>query len=123
LSLVLVIVAGLFVTTFERLVHAPLGLDRDRVLVVTVTAPTVPAAERNVLYHRLVRAVADVPGVAAAGGSLNPPIVGSLRADLVFSEPGTEPRIDAVRVAQLADVTPGWFAAYGMPIGTGRDFD
>ncbi|HEV3062155.1 MAG TPA: ABC transporter permease [Vicinamibacterales bacterium] len=123
LSLVLVIVAGLFVTTFERLVHAPLGLDRDRVLVVTVTAPTVPAVERNLLYHRLVKAVADVPGVAAAGGSLNPPIVGSLRGDLVYSEPGTEPRPDALRVSQGADVTPGWFAAYGMPLVAGRDFD
>ncbi|HEV2983146.1 MAG TPA: ADOP family duplicated permease [Vicinamibacterales bacterium] len=123
LSLVLVVVAGLFVTTFERLVHAPLGLDRDHVLVVTVTAPTVPAVERNVLYHRLVRAVADVPGVAASGGSLNPPIIGSLRGDLVFSEPGTEPRADALRVSQGADVTPGWFAAYGMPVSAGRDFD
>jgi predicted permease len=123
LSLVVIIVAGLFVTTFERLVHAPLGLDRDRVLVVTVTAPTVPAPERNVLYHRLVKAVGDVPGVAAAGGSLNPPIVGSLRGDVVFSEPGTEPRPEALRVSQGADVTPGWFAAYGMPIVAGRDFD
>jgi putative ABC transport system permease protein len=123
LSLVLVVVAGLFVTTFNRLVHAPLGLDRDHVLVVTVTAPMVRAVERNVLYHRLVKAVADVPGVAAAGGSLNPPIVGSLRGDLVFSEPGTEPPADVLRVSQGADVTPGWFAAYGIPIAAGRDFD
>ena len=30
LSLMLVVAAGLFVRTFERLAHAPLGLDRDR---------------------------------------------------------------------------------------------
>ena len=41
LSLVLVVAAGLFVRTFERLQGASLGFDRDRVLVVTVATPTV----------------------------------------------------------------------------------
>jgi putative ABC transport system permease protein len=123
LSLVVVVVAGLFVATFERLARAPLGLDRDRVMVVTVTAPTVPGTERKVFYHRLIRAVASLPGIAAAGGSFNPPIVGTLRGDLVVSEPGTEPSPDAERISQGAEVTSGWFAAYGMPIRAGRDFD
>src|SRR4029453_1243723 len=68
LSLVLVVAAGLFVRPFERLQGASLGFDRDRVLVVTVATPTVPATERRVVYQRLVRAAADVPGVAVAGG-------------------------------------------------------
>ena len=89
----------------------------------TVTAPTVPGTERNVFYHRLVKAVASLPGVAAAGGSINPPIVGALMGDMVVSEPGTEPSPDAERISQSNGVTPGWFAAYGMPIIVGRDFD
>jgi hypothetical protein len=36
LSLVLVVAAGLFVRTLERLATVPLGFDRDRVLVVNV---------------------------------------------------------------------------------------
>ena len=36
LSLVLVVAAGLFVGTFERLAAVPLGFDKDRVLVVNV---------------------------------------------------------------------------------------
>lgn len=123
LSLVLVMAASLFVTTFERLAHAPLGLERDRVMVVTVTAPTVPGAERKDFYHRLLTAVAAVPGVAAAGGSFNPPIVGSLRGDLVVSEPGTAPPPDAEPISQFAEVSAGWFAAYGMTIRAGRGFD
>ena len=123
LSLVLVMVAGLFVATFERLAHAPLELDRDRVLVVTLTAPTIPGTGRNGFYHRLVRAVASLPGIAAAGGSVNPPIVGALTGDFVVSEPGTEPPPDAERISQSNGVTPGWFAAYGTPIKAGRDFD
>jgi hypothetical protein len=38
LSLVLVVAAGLFVRTFERLANVPLGFDSDRVLVLTVDA-------------------------------------------------------------------------------------
>jgi putative ABC transport system permease protein len=123
LSLVLVTAAGLFVATFERLARAPLGLDRDHVLVVTVTAPTVPGTERKVFYQRMVTTAASLPGVAAAGGSFNPPIVGTLRGDIVVSEPGLKPSADAERISQGAEVTSGWFAAYGMPIKAGRDFD
>jgi putative ABC transport system permease protein len=123
LSLLLVVAAGLFVRTFERLAHAPLGLDRDRILLVTITAPTVPGADRNVFYHRLVRAAAGVPGVAHAGGSLNPPIAGTLVGDIVVTEPGVAPRPDAEVVSQGMHVTPGLLASYGIPIRAGRDFD
>jgi predicted permease len=123
LSLVLVMAASLFVATFERLAHAPLGLERDRVLVVTVTAPTVPGAARKEFYQRLLTALAGVPGVAAAGGSFNPPIVGSMRGDVVFSEPGIAPPPDAEPTSQGAEVSSGWFGAYGMTLRTGRDFD
>ena len=66
----------LFSRTFQRLAGAPLGFDRDRVLLATITAPTVPGAERKALYHRLVRAASSVPGIEHAGGSLNPPLRG-----------------------------------------------
>ena len=39
--------AGLFLQTFERLAHVSLGFERDRVVVVTVNAPTVSATERG----------------------------------------------------------------------------
>ena len=123
LSLLLVVAAGLFVQTFERLARVSLGFDRDRVVVVTVDAPTVSATERSRLFGRLVRAVAAVPGVAAAGGSMNPPIVGSLRGDLVVSTPGTRAPPDAERIQQMNTITPGWMAAYGTGIRAGRDFD
>ena len=123
LSLVLVVAAGLFVRTFERLQGASLGFDRDRVLVVTVAAPTVPATERRVVYQRLVRAAADVPGVAAAGGSFNPPIVGTLIGEFVVSEPGVPPPPEAEHISQVGETSPGWFSAYGTAVRAGRDFD
>jgi len=123
LSMLLVVAAGLFVQTFERLAHSPLGFDRDRVLIVTLTAPTVPGSERNVLYHKLVQAAASVPGVVRAGGSLSPPIVGGLVGDIVVTDPGAALRADAEVVSQGSHMTPGLLAAFGTPVHRGRDFD
>jgi len=123
LSLVLIVAAGLFVATFERLARVSLGFDRHRTTVITLTAPTVPATERNLFYHRLVRALAEVPGVAHAGGSLNPPLVGSLHGDVVLTHVGVRPPPGAPAVTQGADITPDWLAAYGTAIREGRGFD
>ena len=117
------VAAGLLVRTFEHLSSASLGFDRDPVIVTTVQAPTIAAADRNVLYHRLVRAASTMPGVAAAGGSFNPPIVGAMVGEFVVSEPGTDAAPGAEHISQSADITPGWFSAYGTPIREGREFD
>jgi len=123
LSLALVVSAGLFVRTFERLARVTLGFDRDHVLGVTVNAQNVPIADRSILYHRLARAAEGVAGIASAGGSINAPLRGFLHGDLVVSPPGTNPPANAERIAQSDFVTPGMFAAYGIPIREGRDID
>ena len=64
-----------------------------------------------------------MPGVAAAGGSLNPPIVGELAGDVVVSPPGTPPPPMPNAISQLDTITPGYLAAYGTAIHAGRDFD
>src|SRR5438067_266867 len=123
ISLVLVVAAALFVETFARLARAPLGFDRDHVMVATIAAPTTPARERNAFYHRLVKAASAVSGVAAAGGSINPPLLGEFTGDFVASAPGAPPPADAEPISQYDTVTPGWFTAEGIPIHDGRDFD
>ena len=123
LSLVLVVAAGLFIRTFDQLAHVSLGFDRDRVLGVTVNARAVPASVREALYHRLVRATESVPGVARAGGSISPPLIGFLEGDFVVSAPGTLPPPEAERISQSNFVTPGFFSAYGIVIRAGRDIE
>ena len=123
LSLLLIVAAGLFTRTFERLAQAPLGFDRDRVLLATISAPSVPAADRNVLYQQLVRAAASVRGVERAGGSLNPPIVGGLAGDIAVTDPGVAPTADSGLVTQGTTITGGMLEAFGTPILRGRDFD
>ena len=75
-SMVLIVAAGLLVGTFERLATLPLGFDRDRVLTVRVdaTRASLDPSGRIPFYHQLVSAVAAVPGVARASGSLAPPV-------------------------------------------------
>ena len=112
LSLVLVVATALFVRSFERLSRVPLGFDPDRVLVVNVDtqrARTDPA-DRVALFQRIVDAARTVPGVAHAGASIWTPVDGGMRMG------------DSQSGAQFNFVTPGWFAAYGTAIRTGRDF-
>ena len=112
LSLVLVFAAGLFVRTFQRLASVPLGFDSDRVLVVEVDTAraAIDPAQRTSFHDRLVAAVAAVPGVTHASGSMWTPV----------SAPSTP---DAGRMVLSNVVTPGWFATYGTPIRGGRDVD
>jgi predicted permease len=112
LSLSLVVAAALFVRSFERLSHVPLGFDPDRVLVVNVDmqrARTSPA-DRTLLYQRIVDAAASAPGVAHAGGSIWTPVDGGMRMG------------DSQSRVEFNFVTPGWFAAYGTAMRIGRDF-
>jgi len=119
LSLVLVVAAGLFIRTLERLATVPLGFDRDRVLVVNVDTARVQTADRMSLYHRLVAASAATPGVAAAAGSLSTPVSAGLPGSVeVAGAPAASERLVLFNA-----VTPGWFATYGTPIRAGRDFD
>ena len=121
LSLVLVVAAGLFVRTLERLATVPLGFDRDRVLVVNVDTARarVDPSQKMSLYHRLVAASAAVPGVVGAAGSAATPVSAGLPRNIDM--PGVPATTD--RLALVNGVTPGWFATYGTPIGAGRDFD
>ena len=128
LSLVLVVAAGLFVRTFQKLGEVPLGFDSDRVLVVSVNASrsTVDAANRSGSYAQLVEAVRAIPGVTHAAASIHTPMnrgvtfVGDFRSVSGRDLPLTERR-SIVNV-----VTPGWFETYGAAIKAGRliqDFD
>jgi predicted permease len=122
-SLALVVAAGLFVGTFSRLTQVPLGFDRSDTLLVTIRTPTVPGSGRNALYHRVVKTVAAVPGVELAGGSMNAPLAGTLNGDFVVSQPGAPPPPDAEHIRQSDFITPGMFAAFGIAVEAGRDFD
>lgn len=125
-AVVVVTAAGLLVRTFAALATRPLGFDAERVLLVNVETARAEAppgdndARRLQLFQRLVDRVGAVAGVERAAGSRWTPlsgqgIVGGMRP------PGSAAGATEVNVVANF-VTPGWFAAYGMPFRQGRDF-
>ena len=122
LTLVLVIGAGLLGRTLRTLATRPLGFDAGRVLIADVDAARLPDPPGRLLIDRLVGAAAAVPGVERAAASRWTPLGGqggliSMSADEI-SGPSENGSVNVL----MNFVSPGWFAAYGTPLKTGRDF-
>jgi putative ABC transport system permease protein len=122
LSLLLVIAAGLFIRSFERMIALPLGFDSAAVLVVEVNASRTESAPgvRAALYEQLASAVAEVPGVARAAASLNTPANHGVTLVGDFIAPGMPELPPMERRAIVNYVTPDWFRTYGLAIRNGR---
>jgi predicted permease len=133
LSMLIVVSAGLFVRTFERLSTLPVGVDAGRVLIVGVNTRRthVEAARRLAFADQLRADVAALPGVERAAVSLTTPSGGMGLVDLVYQKDASPSEgLNALgpgglgpRATYLNFVTPGWFATYGTTIEAGRDFD
>ena len=115
LSLVLLVAAGSFVSTFRSLAFLPLGFDAHRILVVDVDTARAhsDASSRVAYYQQLVDRVRAVPGVASAAASTITPFNASTKSPL-FADPA--------RVHEQV-ISPEFFATYGQTIRAGRDFD
>jgi putative ABC transport system permease protein len=124
LSLVLVVAAGLFVRSFTGLANVRLGFDREQILVVNVNAlrSRMDPGERAALFQRLTDAVAAVPGVVRAAGSVVTPVSNSTWGFNV-NVPGAPELPERDRNVLVNMVTPGWFATYGTRLLAGRDID
>jgi predicted permease len=123
LSLVLLVGGGLLVQSVRNLQRSPVGLARDRLLLVDVDARA--AADTGERFHALTRRVADavarVPGARAATYSENGIFSGSegfttLRVD------GFVARTARDSGANFDKVGPGYFAAIGARLLRGREF-
>jgi predicted permease len=123
LSLVLIVIAGLFLRTFSTLMTRNLGFDRDPVLIARLDASGtgVAPAERAALFARVAEAGRAVPGVSHAAMSDATPVGGwiiDLEMEVESGPPMTQPQNISYRTV----VTPGWFATYGTRLVAGRDF-
>jgi len=122
LSLVLVVAAGLFVRTFQKLGEVPLGFDSDRVLVVRVNASrsTVDSTNPSASYLRLLDVARGVPGVVQAAVSLNTPVNRGVTFVTDFRSVGGRDLPLTERRSIVNLITPGWFETYGAAIKSGR---
>ena len=124
-SLVLLIVGGLFVRTLERARNVDLGVRVDGVLMTTVDLPRLTySPEARATYYRNSRErVAALPGVSAAAWISGPPFSfeqdqqAVQRADRPAPAEGQEHSTLSIRV------TPEYFQAARVAILGGRGFD
>ncbi|MBV9613348.1 MAG: ABC transporter permease, partial [Acidobacteriaceae bacterium] len=126
LSMILLAGAGLLIKSFVALNNVALGFRPEHVLLMAtglpVSGPEAGAHARQ-FFRQLLSNIAALPGVTAAGATMGPPgnveSAGSYWVDRV-PEPLTEiPGQDAV----FSVVTPGTFAALGIPLKRGRAFN
>jgi predicted permease len=108
-------VAGLFVTTFERLSHEFTGFSSDGVLVVdTVTKQPQPLAYWNQLLEQLRHR----QGTEAVGMSDAPLLGGGNWSNFISVDGLPSNGI----IAYMRRVSPGWIDALQIPLVDGRDF-
>ena len=122
LSLVLIVAAGLFAQTSSELANRHVGTSRDRVLLVSITAPMTRYTLKTLIpvYERVLEAVRAVPGVERAAISDITPASGSGRLSSVEFPDTPLPESD--RGITVNVISPGWLQTYGVRLVAGRDF-
>ena len=125
LAVVLVSAAGLLIKSFIALHQVALGFRPENVLVMraTMPGPLAVALPRARQYFRdMLSQIAALPGVVAAGATMAPPgYVDSTGAYLIDRLPAQPDWTRAPGVVNSI-VSPGVFAALGIPLKSGRDF-
>jgi len=126
-SFVLLAGAGALVTALIALQTAPTGFNLSNVLALHVPVSfDRPPEDSRVLYREIMRRVSELPGVerVAVGTAVPWRDAGVFGPGFQFSLEGygkadgeEDPR------ARFRTVSPGFFAALGVPIIAGRDFN
>ena len=123
LSLVLLAGAGLLLRSFASLEKVDPGFRARNVLTFSVSLP--PAgygtpARTSGFFHTLLDRIAALPGVTAAG-AVNPlPFSGSNSSGSFLIEGRSIPSGGVAPHADQRVVSPGYFAAMGIPLRRGR---
>jgi putative ABC transport system permease protein len=125
-SFVLLAGASILITALIELQRTQTGLDMRHVLAINVPPMSYGKTPQQVVdfYKEAMRRVDELPGAnKTAFGGVIPWRDGGFGPGLQFSAdghfhvPGEDPR------AQWRIISPGFFAALGVPIIAGRDFD
>ncbi len=126
LTLVLLVGAGLMVTSFARLVEVDPGFRTRDVLVVPVDLPASRYAEayqRRGFFDRVIGSIEGIPGVQAAGAVSHLPLGGAdnWMPFRMLGKPDPGPGQEPYAPFRVA--TPHYFSALGIPLRRGRLFN
>jgi len=122
MSLLLVIVAGLFVRSLQNLRHVDAGFDREDILLFTIDAygTTYQGAKLAALQQELLERVRALPGVRSASLSDYSPMGGGEGRRI--SVQGFVPQSEDDMQISVNFVEPQYFETMGIPLVMGRDF-
>jgi predicted permease len=125
LAVLLLVGAGLLLKSFVRLQRVDPGFDPRHVLTFGVSLPdaSYPTPERSALFYQsLIERVDALPGVRAAGAVFGLPLTDfgySISALELDGRTLSQEEQDGLSL-QIRVVTPGYFAAMGIPVRRGR---
>jgi predicted permease len=121
-SLVLLIGAGLFVRTLQKLKATDAGFNREHVVVFNLDFTQDLRRQRLPLYKELAARLETLPGVRAAGVTSEFVLAQNRPADRITVE-GYETRPDEDLACYEFYISPRFFEAMGTPILSGRGFE
>jgi predicted permease len=127
LALILLASAGLLVRAFHNVVNVRAGFRPQNVLSFRIELPDTkyPKPEHRIpLYENVLAKLRAAPGVESAGGATLPPLTGHsgtffIKEGQAGSMKADENNPVTLRIAAM----PGYFAAMGIRLDAGRDFD
>src|SRR5579871_707053 len=124
LSVVLLVSAGLLITSFAKLIRADKGFQAATVLAGHVQIPMEKYkedAQRNAFHERLLDRLRTQPGVAAAALVTALPLTGETWVDMVSLPGDTRPQLERPMV-NVRFSSADYFRTMGIPLVAGRTF-
>jgi predicted permease len=126
LAVMLVSGAGLLIKSFVALHNVALGFRPENVLVMRASVPAPPSvgiARARQFFKDMQSRVGGLPGVLAAGATMAPP--GSIESSGTYfiDQMPAQSEFKSAPPAILSIVAPNTFAALGIPLRSGRDFN
>ena len=118
LTAILLVTAGLFLSSFARVLGVDRGFRTERALALDVVVPGsafADAAGLERVYIDLLERLERIPGVTAAAAASRLPLDGLLWADAMSAENDTRPS-DERPLGNFHFVTPDYFSALDIPV-------
>jgi putative ABC transport system permease protein len=124
-ALVLLTASGLLLRSYEKLRAVDLGFRTDHALTASYSLPqrqyaTQPAVD--VFNATLLRKLAALPGVEAAGITSQLPAIGATSSTTFVAEGYVPPKGAAVNTSWASQTLGSYLQAAGIPLLRGRDF-
>ena len=124
LSATLLILAGLFLASFSRLVHVPTGFAAPTVLAADISIPWTKyrePAQKNAFFEQVVSKLASSPGVGSAAITSALPLNGETWVDNAWLPGDSRPLFERPST-NVRFVSPEYFRTMGIPLIAGRIF-